>query len=143
MANLNQCQFIGNVVRQPEVKYTASGDAICNFSVAVNETWKDRNTGEKKESAEFVRAVAYRKIGEICGEYLQQGMPVWIQGKMKTRKWQGQDGKDNYTTEIIIDQMQMLGGRGEASSGGGRGQQNQRRAPAQNLTDMEDDLPPF
>jgi single-strand DNA-binding protein len=152
MASLNQCQFIGNVGRAPEVRYSPSGDAICNFSVAVNESWKDKSTGEKRESTEWVRVVAYRRLGEICGEYLKSGAPVWIQGKLKTRKWQDKDtGADRYSTEIVADQMQMLGGREEAS-----GSAPQQRAalpqrqdrpaapqagPAANLADMDDDIP--
>lgn len=149
MATLNQCQFIGNVGLTPEVRYSQSGDAICSFSIAVNETWRDKTTGERKESTEWVRVVAYRKLAEICGEYLKKGTPIWVQGKMKTRKWTGQDGKDNYTTEIIAEQMQMLG-----SNDGGQerqpGGQQQRQAPQQrqqpqqqagSLADMGDDLP--
>lgn len=152
MASLNQCQFIGNVGRQPEARYSPSGDCICSFSIAVNESWKDKSTGEKKESTEWVRIVAYRKLGEICAEYLKAGSPVWIQGKLKTRKWQDKDtGADRYSTEIVADQMQMLGGRDDSS-----GQQRQAapqhqtpqrqrpaapQAPAANLADMDDDIP--
>jgi single-strand DNA-binding protein len=112
MASLNQCQFIGNVGRTPEVRYSPSGDAICNFSVAINENWKDKSTGERRESTEWVRVVAYRRLGEICGEYLKSGAPVWIQGKLKTRKWQDKEtGADRYSTDIVADQMQMLGSK--------------------------------
>lgn len=155
MATLNQCQFIGNVGLTPEVRYSQSGDAICSFSIAVNETWRDKTTGERKESTEWVRVVAYRKLAEICGEYLKKGTPIWVQGKMKTRKWTGQDGKENYTTEIIAEQMKMLGGNdgGQGRQPGGQPQQQQRQAPQQrqqpqqrqtqtdNLADLDDGIP--
>lgn len=158
MASLNQCEFIGNVGKQPEVRYSPSGDAICNFSVAVNEIWRDKTTGERKETTEWVRCVAYRKLGEICGEYLKSGSMVWVQGKLKTRKYQDkQTGQDRYTTEIVLDKMQMLGGRDDEGQGnyGGSSQQGQQQrqsqrndyvaakngAPAANLADMDDDIP--
>lgn len=151
MAALNQCQFIGNVGLTPEVRYSQSGDAICSFSIAVNETWRDKTTGERKESTEWVRVVAYRKLAEICGEYLKKGTPIWVQGKMKTRKWTGQDGKDNYTTEIIAEQMQMLGSNdgGQERQPGGqqrqapqqRQQPQQRQTQTDNLADLDDDIP--
>lgn len=151
MASLNQCQFIGNVGRQPEARYSPSGDCICSFSVAVNETWKDKSTGERKESTEWVRVVAYRKLGEICAEYLKSGTPVWVQGKLKTRKWQDKEtGQDRYSTEIIADQMQMLGGRDDDGQRQAPTQrtapQRQERpaapqAPAANLADMDSDIP--
>lgn len=142
MATLNQCQFIGNVGQTPEIRYSQSGDAICNFSIAVNETWRDKTSGEKKESTEWVRVVAYRKLAEICGEYLKKGNPVWVQGKMKTRKWQDQNGQDRYTTEIIADQMQMLGGRDDGGQQPQKQQQKQNyQAQSGGLGDMEDSIP--
>lgn len=149
MASLNQCQFIGNVGRQPEARYSPSGDCICSFSVAVNETWKDKSTGERKESTEWVRVVAYRKLGEICAEYLKSGTPVWVQGKLKTRKWQDKEtGQDRYATEIVGEQLQMLGGRDDsgAQSTHHAPQARQQRpaapqAPAANLADMDSDIP--
>jgi single-strand DNA-binding protein len=114
MANLNKCIFIGNVTRDIEMRYAPSGDAIANFSIAVNETWKDK-AGVKQERAEFVNIVAYRKLAEIIGEYVKKGSSIYIEGKMQTRKWQAKDGSDRYTTEIIVDQMQMLGGKGSTS----------------------------
>lgn len=154
MASLNQCQFIGNVGRAPEVRFSPSGDAICNFSIAVNESWRDKATGEKKESTEWVRIVAYRKLGEICGEYLKAGSPVWVQGKLKTRKYQDKEtGQDRYVTEIILDQMQMLaGGPREESAPPQRAAPPQRQThqglpaapqagPAANLADLSDDIP--
>lgn len=150
MANLNQCQFIGNVGKAPEVRYSPSGDAICNFSLAVNENWKDKSTGEKKESTEWVRIVAYRKLGEICGEYLKAGSPIWVQGKLKTRKWQDKEtGADRYATEIIADQMQMLSGgpREESAPAQQRPTPQHRDRPAApaaaDIADLESDEIPF
>ena len=108
MASVNKCIFIGNLTKDPEIRYSPSGDGIANFSIAVNESWKDKN-GQKQERVEFVNVVAYRKLAEIIGEYLRKGASVYIEGKMQTRKWQTKDGQDRYTTEIIADKMQMLG----------------------------------
>jgi single-strand DNA-binding protein len=114
MANLNKCMFIGNVTRDVEMRYAPSGDAIANFSIAVNETWKDK-AGVKQERAEFVNIVAYRKLAEIIGEYVKKGSSIYIEGKMQTRKWQDKTGADRYSTEIIADGMQMLGAKGSSS----------------------------
>lgn len=145
MASLNQCQFIGNVGRQPETRYNPSGDCICSFSVAVNESWKDKSTGEKKESTEWVRVVAYRQLGEICAKHLKSGSPVWVQGKLKTRKYQDKEtGQDRYSTEIVLEKMQMLGSR-DSEAQGQHAPQRERpaapHAPAANLADMDDDIP--
>jgi len=148
MASLNQCEFIGNLGRAPEVRYSPQGDAICNFSLAVNESWVDKNSGERKEATEWVRCVAYRKLAEICGEWLKQGSSVWVQGKLKTRKYQDKEtGQDRYSTEIILDKMQMLGGKQDDQRQPPQRSTPQQRpaqqAPAANLADMDDDLPPF
>lgn len=147
MASVNKCIFIGNVTKDPEIRYAPSGDGIANFSIAVNESWKDKN-GQKQERVEFVNVVAYRKLAEIIGEYLRKGASVYIEGKMQTRKWQTKDGQDRYTTEIIADQMQMLGGR-DADSGGSQERQRpaDRPAPAtaggSSFDEFADDIPPF
>jgi single-strand DNA-binding protein len=114
MASLNKCLFIGNVTRDPEIKYMASGEAVCNLSIACNESWKDK-AGAKQERVEYVNIVAYRKLAEIIGEYVKKGSSLYVEGKMQTRKWEAKDGTDRYSTEIIIDQMQMLGGKGSSS----------------------------
>jgi single-strand DNA-binding protein len=114
MASINKCIFIGNVTRDIEMKYAASGDAIANFSIACNETWKDKS-GAKQERVEYVNLVAYRKLAEIIGEYVKKGSSIYVEGKLQTRKWQDKEGKDRYSTEIIVDQMQMLGGKGSSS----------------------------
>lgn len=145
MASLNQCNFIGNLGRDPEVKTLPGGDTVCSFSIACSETWKDKQTGERKESTEWINCVIYGKLADVAGQYLKKGSQVFLSGKMKTRKWQDkQTGQDRYTTEIHVSDMKMLGGRPE-----GAGQQQQRPAPApqqrqapaqqQNLPD--DDIP--
>lgn len=129
MASLNQCSFIGNVGKDPEMKFLPNGDAVANFSLAVTEKWK--KDGEAQERTEWVRCVAFRKLGEIVGEYVKKGAPLYVQGKMSTRKWTDKDGNDRYSTEIIVDQLQMLGRR-ESSE-----QQTTRRAPKYDADDQE------
>lgn len=129
MASLNQCSFIGNVGKDPEMKFMPNGDAVANFSLAVTEKWK--KDGEAQERTEWVRCAAFRKLGEIVGEYVKKGAPLYVQGKMSTRKWTDKDGNDRYSTEIIVDQLQMLGRR-ESSE-----QQTTRRAPKYDADDQE------
>ncbi len=105
---LNQCNFIGNLGKDPEVRHTASGAAAANFVVAVSDAWKDKNTGEQKEHTEWVRCTAWGRLGEICGEYLRKGSKVFVSGQMKTRKWQDESGQDRYSTEIVVREMMML-----------------------------------
>lgn len=118
---VNKVILVGNLGRDPEMKYTASGAAIANITVATSESWNDKQTGEKVEKTEWHRVVFFRRLAEIAGEYLRKGSQVYIEGKLQTRKWQDQSGQDRYTTEIVGDEMQMLGGRGDSggSSGGG------------------------
>ncbi|NHC62747.1 single-stranded DNA-binding protein [Paenalcaligenes suwonensis] len=154
MASVNKVILVGNLGRDPEVRYGAEGNAICNISIATTSNWKDRNSGERKEETEWHRVVFYNRLAEIAGEYLKKGRSVYVEGRLRTRKWQGQDGKDNYTTEIIADQMQMLGGRDGGDEYSAPPQQ--QRAPAQNsksnpyqaasqggsgIADMDDDIP--
>jgi single-strand DNA-binding protein len=108
---VNKCVFIGNVGKNPEVRYATSGSAVCNFSIAVNESWKDKE-GNKQEKVEWINVVLFGKLAEIAGEYLTKGREVYIGGKMQTRKWEDKDGNTRYTTEIVGNEMQMLGGRG-------------------------------
>ena len=121
MANLNQCNFIGALGKDPESRFFPDGTAVCNFSIAVNEKWKDKS-GEKKERVEWVNIVATHGLAEVCGKYLQKGSSVFVSGKLATRKWTDKDGQDRYTTEIRADTMQMLSGRQDGE---------QRPAPAQ------------
>ena len=121
MASINKVILIGNLGRDPEVRYTPSGAAVCNVSVATTRNWKDKNSGDKVEETEWHRVVFYDRLAEIAGEYLKKGRPVYVEGRLKTRKWQDKDGKDNYTTEIVAEQMQLLGGREGGGGGGGSG----------------------
>ncbi len=125
MASINKVILIGNLGRDPEVRYTPSGAAVCNVSVATTRNWKDKNSGDKVEETEWHRVVFYDRLAEIAGEYLKKGRSVYVEGRLKTRKWQDKDGKDNYTTEIVAEQMQLLGGREGGGGGGGYGGGNQ------------------
>ena len=112
MASLNRATLIGNLGKDPEVRYTAEGAAVCSVSIATTNQWKDKATGERREETEWHRVVFYGRLAEIAGEYLRKGRTVFVEGRLKTRKWQDADtGTDRYATEIIADQMQMLGGR--------------------------------
>lgn len=145
MANdLNLCQFIGRLGRDPEMRYMPNGDACANFSIAVGESWKDKTSGEKKESTEWVRCTAWRQLGEICGEYLKKGSQVYISGKMQTRKWTDKAGVEKYTTEILVDRMQMLGGRPAGDAGETRERpaaESGEKKPASKFDGMDDDIP--
>ena len=110
MASVNKVILVGNLGRDPEVRYMPNGEAVCNFSIATTDSWKDKS-GAKQERTEWHNIVMYRKLAEIAGEYLKKGRPVYVEGRLQTRKWQTKEGQDRYTTEIIADQMQMLGGR--------------------------------
>jgi len=111
MASLNKVQLIGHLGKDPELRYMPNGDAVANISIACTDTWKDKATGEKKEATEWVRIVFFRKLAEIAGQYLKKGSQVYIEGALKTRKWQDKDGQDRYTTEVVADSMKMLGSR--------------------------------
>ena len=149
MASVNKVILIGNLGRDPEVRFMPNGDAVCNFSIATTENWKDKN-GQKQEKTEWHNIVMYRKLAEIAGEYLKKGRPVYIEGRLQTREWE-KEGVKRYTTEIIADQMQMLGGKdsNQESNAPSAGQQRQTSAPAQKpaadysggFDDMSDDIP--
>ena len=117
MASVNKVILIGNLGKDPEVRYMPSGKAVANVTLATNEVWKDRNTGEKQERTEWHRVSFFSPLAEIVGQYLRKGSPVYVEGRLQTRKWQGQDGQDRYTTEIIANDMKMLGGRGGDAGG--------------------------
>jgi single-strand DNA-binding protein len=122
MASLNKVMIIGNLGRDPEVRYTADGAAIANISLATTSSWKDKNSGEKKEETEWHRVVFYNKLAEIVGQYAKKGRPLYVEGRLKTRKWTDKDGVEKYTTEIVADQMQLLGSReGMGDPDGARG----------------------
>ncbi|RLB10335.1 MAG: single-stranded DNA-binding protein [Deltaproteobacteria bacterium] len=113
MADVNKVILIGNLGRDPELRYTPSGIPVATFTVATKEEWRDRNTGEKQERTEWHRIVAWRRLGEICGEYLHKGSKVYIEGKLRTRTWEDRDGNTRYTTEIIAQNLQILTPKGE------------------------------
>ncbi|HQS37340.1 MAG: single-stranded DNA-binding protein [Methylotenera sp. 24-45-7] len=166
MASVNKVILVGNLGRDPEVRYMPNGEAVCNFSIATTDSWKDKS-GAKQERTEWHNIVMYRKLAEIAGEYLKKGRPVYVEGRLQTRKWQTKEGQDRYTTEIIADQMQMLGTRdgggsnasyeGGMDQGGGMDEYNQappsqgqaKSAPAaakpattgSGFDDFEDDIP--
>ena len=121
MASVNKVILVGNLGRDPETRYSTSGAAICNITVATSRQWKDKASGEKKEETEWHRVVFYDRLAEIAGEYLKKGRPVYVEGRLKTRKWQDKEGQDRYTTEIIADEMQLLGSREGGGGGGGGG----------------------
>ncbi|RUO78593.1 single-stranded DNA-binding protein [Pseudidiomarina taiwanensis] len=123
---INKVILIGNLGQDPEIRYTQNNTAIANLSIATSETWKDKQTGEPREQTEWHRCVAYRRLAEIAGEYLKKGSKVYVEGRLQTRKWQDQSGQDRYTTEIVINEMQMLDSRGGPQQGGYQGQAPQQ-----------------
>ncbi|CAM5186780.1 Single-stranded DNA-binding protein OS=Castellaniella defragrans OX=75697 GN=HNR28_000219 PE=3 SV=1 [Castellaniella defragrans] len=160
MASVNKVILVGNLGRDPEVRYSPDGAAICNVSIATTSSWKDKASGERRDETEWHRVVFYNRLAEIAGEYLRKGRSVYVEGRLKTRKWQDKEtGADRYSTEIVADQMQMLGGRGDSAGDAPadasgfsqapapRRQTQQPRpaapaaAPASNLADMDDDIP--
>ncbi len=162
---INKVILVGNLGQDPEVRYTANGAAVANITVATSEQWTDRQSGQKQERTEWHRVVLFGRLGEIAGEYLRKGSQVYLEGKLQTRKWQDQNGQDRYTTEIVANEMQMLGGRGGAGGGaadygsqdfgggrpaaapqssGGARQQAPSAPPAPsggNFDDFDDDIP--
>ena len=119
MASVNKVILIGNLGRDPEVRYAPSGSAICNVAIATSRSWKDKTSGERQEETEWHRVVFYDRLAEIAGEYLKKGKSVYIEGRLKTRKWTDKDGVEKYTTEVIAQEMTMLGGREGGPGGGG------------------------
>ncbi|MCC6917412.1 single-stranded DNA-binding protein [Nitrosomonas sp.] len=149
MASLNKVMLIGNLGRDPEIRYMPSGDAMANLNIATTDTWKDKG-GEKQERTEWHRVVMFGKQAEIAGEYLKKGSQIYIEGRLQTRKWTDKSNVERYTTEIVADRMQMLGGRSGGGSSGnyeppaGGDQEYTNTPPARAGTgfdDMEDDIP--
>jgi single-strand DNA-binding protein len=154
MASVNKVILIGNLGKDPEVRYTASGEAMCNFSLATTESWKDKSSGEKKELTEWHRISFFGKLAEIAGQYLKKGSQVYVEGSLRTRKWTDKEGQERYTTEIRGDQMTMLGSRqgmgAPAGGGGGGGYDSEptdyspapaKSKPKPSFDDLGDDIP--
>ena len=139
MASVNKVILIGNLGRDPEVRYTPNGSAVCNVSLATTRNWKSKDSGERQEETEWHRVVFFDRLAEIAGEYLKKGRPVYVEGRLKTRKWTDKDGVEKFTTEIFADQMQLLGGRDEGGMGGGGGG---RASMAGGADDYGDDSAP-
>jgi len=141
---VNKAILVGYLGRDPEIRYAASGAAIANVSLATSESWKDKQTGENQERTEWHRVVFFGRLAEIVGEYLKKGSQVYVEGRIQTRKWQDKDGNDRYTTEVVANDMQMLGGRGGGGGGGGdapsmnSGSGDTGAAPP---ADFDDDIP--
>lgn len=117
MPSVNKVILVGNLGQDPATRYAPSGDAICNVTIATTDSWKDKSSGEKKEQTEWHRVVFFGRLAEIAGQYLKKGRPVYVEGSLRTRKWQDKDGQERYTTEIRADVMQMLGDRDGGSDG--------------------------
>ncbi|MBM3342968.1 MAG: single-stranded DNA-binding protein [Betaproteobacteria bacterium] len=155
MASVNKVILIGNLGKDPETRYLPNGDAVANFSIATTEKFKDKS-GAQQEHTEWHRVSFFGRLAEIAGEYLKKGSPVYVEGSIRTRKWQDKEGQDRYTTEIRGDRLQLLGSRGggaenmsrepamASSSGGGGGASGEKRAPAKKgggFDEMDDDIP--
>ncbi|MBL3522823.1 single-stranded DNA-binding protein [Serratia plymuthica] len=149
---INKAIIVGNLGKDPEVRYTQSGSAIANITIATSESWRDKQSGEQKEKTEWHRVVLFGKLAEIAGEYLRKGSQVYVEGKLTTRKWTDQAGVEKYTTEIHVNVggvLQMLGGRQSDDASQQGGQQQQRQAPVQSSPqqsneppmDFDDDIP--
>ncbi|MCP1676581.1 single-strand DNA-binding protein [Natronocella acetinitrilica] len=146
---INKVILIGNLGVDPETRYSPNGAAVTNIRLATTESWRDKQSGEQQEKTEWHRVVCFGKLAEIAGEYLRKGSKVYIEGRLQTRKWQGQDGQDRYTTEIVANDMQMLDGRGEGMGGGGGGGNRSQNAPKKDQSEtapmddggFDDDIP--
>ena len=144
MASVNKVILVGNLGADPETKYMPNGDAVANIRLATTESWKDKASGEKKEITEWHRVVFYRKLAEIVGQYLKKGSSVYIEGRIRTRKWQDKEGQERYTTEIEANEMQMLGGKPAGDSAQSQQKPQQRNAQGAQgggMADMDDDIP--
>lgn len=148
MAGINKVIIVGNLGNDPEMRTMPNGEAVANISVATSESWTDKNTGERREVTEWHRIVFYRRYAEICGQYLRKGSKIYIEGKLRTRKWQDQNGQDRYTTEIQGDVLQMLDSRNTANSVEGQASyqatnQSAKAMPQQDLPpdNFDDDIP--
>lgn len=150
MASVNHVQIIGNVGKEPEVRYNPQGKAWCTLSIATTRTWKDKESGQKQEETEWHRVVFNDRLAEIVGEYVKKGRPLYVMGRLKTRKWQDKEGRDAYTTEIIATEMQLLGGKEEGAAPAPRAEPRKHadrpggpnnRPQAGGFDDMDSDIP--
>lgn len=163
MASVNKVILVGNLGRDPETRYMPNGEAVTNIALATTESWKDKNSGEKKEQTEWHRVTFYRGLAEVAGQYLKKGSSIYIEGRLQTRKWTDKDGVERYTTEIIADEMKMLGAKptesanqprqqtqqqgasakqyDDARNGSGNQQSNRGSSSSRNFNDMDDDIP--
>lgn len=137
---INKVILVGNLGNDPEIKHMPSGGAVTNISIATSTSWKDKNTGEQKEKTEWHRVVFFNKLAEIAGEYLRKGSQVYIEGRLQTRKWQDSNGQDKYTTEVIANEMQMLGGRSNAGNDYSQSPAPANK-PAPDFDQFDDDIP--
>lgn len=143
---INKVIIIGNCCADPEAKFMPNGNAVTNLTVACNDSYKDKNTGQIVDKTEFIRVVFFNRLAEIAGEYLKKGSKVYIEGSLRTRKWQAQDGSDRYSTEIVASQMQMLDGKpsdADSRSGDNAPQAHQPQQQAAPALDYNDNVPPF
>jgi single-strand DNA-binding protein len=152
MASVNKVILVGNLGRDPETRYAPEGSAITNISIATTEQWKDKTSGEKQERTEWHRVVFFNRLAEIAGEYLKKGSQVYVEGALRTRKWQDKEGKERYTTEIVAERMQMLGSRSGMGDAAAKDRGDEDKAPATageaksskkagKFDDMDDDIP--
>jgi single-strand DNA-binding protein len=140
---INKVILVGNLGADPDTRYMPSGKAVTNIRIATSESWKDRQTGDMQERTEWHTVVLFDKLGEIAAEYLRKGSQVYIEGSLRTRKWQDKEGKDRYTTEIVARDMQMLGGRGGPGGGGGAGAEPRSSASRAPAAEDRSSPPPF
>ncbi len=143
---INKVIIVGNLGGDPETRYMPSGSAVTNLTVATNESWKDKQTGEQKDRTEWHKVAMFNRLAEVAAEYLRKGSQVYIEGKLRTRKWQDKNGQDRWTTEIIADEMQMLGGRGGGGGGSapmssGQDSSPPSAPPQAGPDDFDDDIP--
>ena len=138
---INKVILIGNLGKDPETRYMPSGGAVTNITLATSESWKDKNTGETQERTEWHRVVFFNRLAEIVGEYLKKGSKIYVEGSLRTRKWQDRDGQDRYTTEIVANEMQMLDSKGGGQPSSERQAGQPQPAEAAPAGDYEDDIP--
>ncbi|WP_435235630.1 single-stranded DNA-binding protein [Psychromonas sp. PT13] len=124
--SVNKVVLVGNLGKDPEMRYMPNGGAVANLTLATTESWKDKQTGERKDKTEWHRLTVFNRLGEMCGEYLKKGAKIYAEGKLQTRKWQGQDGQDRYTTEVVVSEIQMLDARNQAQAPGQYGSSPQQ-----------------